>query len=359
MEVHLHNPWLTYGIGLHRLREAGLLPEIFGILDEQPLTLDQLHEFCKTFFVGDSGCIDLPHPRKSSWNIFSRALKIMIDKEKSQWNPVMKKVMPWIDLDKLDVMHGGHDGHRHHSTRSHHQPETEKSTKSHRPNNRTSNSQNNVSWRHSAEPEVFNSEHHHRHHSKESTKHNRPETPPSTSQNNEPRRHSVEPQGFYAEESSGFHYEHHHQHHSKESTNHEHPSSHPSMSRNNVPRRHTTDGHHHWHHSNASTEHDPRKIPAPNSQNNDPPQHRRNPRPRRNSLTKSKIQSTPTSCPHTDLQNFILTVARKFPPTNTMVEPHAYFDKWKAFDSAAFVGVIGDELTELLLRGMLCSFFSA
>jgi hypothetical protein len=107
LEVHLHNPWLTYGIGLHRLREAGLLPEIFGHLDQRPLTLEQLHEFCKIFFIGDDGCIDLPHPRKNSWNNFFRTLKVLIDKEKSQWNSVKKKVMSWIDLDILEAKHGG------------------------------------------------------------------------------------------------------------------------------------------------------------------------------------------------------------------------------------------------------------
>jgi len=35
MEVHLHNPWLTYGVGLHRLREAGFAPEIMDDLDER------------------------------------------------------------------------------------------------------------------------------------------------------------------------------------------------------------------------------------------------------------------------------------------------------------------------------------
>ena len=111
MEIHLHNPWLTYGIGLHRLREAGLLPEIFGYLDQRPLTLDDLHEFCETFFIGDDGCIDLPHPVEQSWNCFFRAVKVLIEKEERQWNPVKKKMMPWIDLDRLEAIHdAGKDG---------------------------------------------------------------------------------------------------------------------------------------------------------------------------------------------------------------------------------------------------------
>jgi hypothetical protein len=124
MEVHLHNPWLTYGIGLHRLREAGLLPEIFGYLDQRPLTLDQLHKFCETFFLGDDGCIDLPHPMEQSRNNFFRTVKVLIEKEKMQWNPVKKKMMPWIDFDRLEAMHyAGKDGmnqrrHLKHNTKN-------------------------------------------------------------------------------------------------------------------------------------------------------------------------------------------------------------------------------------------------
>ena len=39
MEVYLHNPWLTYGVGLHRLREAGFAPEIMEDLDERRFRL--------------------------------------------------------------------------------------------------------------------------------------------------------------------------------------------------------------------------------------------------------------------------------------------------------------------------------
>ena len=48
-------------MGLHRLREAGLLHDIFDSLDERPFTLDQLqlHEFFNVLFIGDkSGVTD-------------------------------------------------------------------------------------------------------------------------------------------------------------------------------------------------------------------------------------------------------------------------------------------------------------
>ena len=105
MEVYLHNPWLTYGMGIHRLREAGLAPEVFDDLDESPLSLDEIHELCTVMFVGDDDLINLPHPQ-GNWNIFMRALKVLIEKEPPQWNPIKKKMTPWINLAKLDRMHG-------------------------------------------------------------------------------------------------------------------------------------------------------------------------------------------------------------------------------------------------------------
>ncbi|KAL3816436.1 hypothetical protein ACHAXA_000086 [Cyclostephanos tholiformis] len=370
MEVHLYNPWLTYGIGLHRLREAGLLPKIFDVLDERPLTLDQLHEFCRIFFIGDEGCIDLPHPRKSSWENFFQALKVLMDKEKSQWNPVKKKVMPWIDMEKLQAMHGSQKIHRRHSMESHgiYQCQSYESTKSYRPVSRKLNSQNNNFWHHSTE-------------TRESTKLDRPDSAPSNSQKSEPMNHWSHNHHQHPQESHGTNAGYYNRRHSTESSKRDHPetnswkdkprcnSMEPQGSYDGEPRRHSIepqgsyDGYQQWHHSNEPAKYDPPKSPPSSSQNSETQHHQNNrPLPRQrsqryrranqNDLAKSKIHSASPSSPHVDLQNFILTAPLKFPPTNTMVEPHLYFEKWNAFDPAAFVGVIGDELTELLLRGI-------
>jgi hypothetical protein len=235
MEVHLYNPWLTYGIGMHRLREAGLLPDIFNYLDERPLTLDELHEFCETFFIGDDGCIDLPHPRKSSWNNFFFALTMLVEKAKMQWNPVKKKMMPWIDLDRVKAMNdSGKLGCRRHSVGSHG--------------------------------------------TTDSTKNDRPKSPPSDCQENGPSSKWLPKQNKW------------------------------------LPKQ-------------------------------------KRPEQKRSTSDNQKKEAT-------GLQHFILTVPMMFPPTNDKVEPHEYFNKWKTVDSEAFTGVDGDELTELLLRGKLCSFFN-
>ena len=51
------------------------------------------------------------------------------------------------------------------------------------------------------------------------------------------------------------------------------------------------------------------------------------------------------------LQHLLVTVPQTFPPTNSKVEPHEYFAKWKTFDREAFADESGDELKELLKRG--------
>lgn len=129
MEVYLHNPWLTYGMGLHRLRESGFAPEVIDDIDERPLTLDEIHKLCQMLFLGEGDLAtnatrDLPHPQ-NHWSVFLRMLNVLIKKEKPQWNPVKKATMPWIDLKKLEAMynrghrgqqqqqHGNDDGHHH------------------------------------------------------------------------------------------------------------------------------------------------------------------------------------------------------------------------------------------------------
>lgn len=61
MEVYLHNPWLTYGIGIHRIREAGLGTELMDEIDEKPFSLEKIRQWCMEFFAGRS-CVTMRHP---------------------------------------------------------------------------------------------------------------------------------------------------------------------------------------------------------------------------------------------------------------------------------------------------------
>ena len=99
MEVYLHNPWLTYGFGLHRLREAGLASDLIGDLDERCFTIEDIHQFCLEFITGEE--VNLPHPRN-----FISSLASILSNEKLQWNPIKKKQTPWIDIKKLEKMFG-------------------------------------------------------------------------------------------------------------------------------------------------------------------------------------------------------------------------------------------------------------
>lgn len=112
MEVKLHNPWLIYSYGLHRLRESGLAPEIMDDLDERPFTLDEIHQFCTLMFVGDDDSITLPLPsfsgRRESFfkdRNFFKALEILVSKEKLQFCPFKKELHPWINVRHLESIH--------------------------------------------------------------------------------------------------------------------------------------------------------------------------------------------------------------------------------------------------------------
>ena len=100
--MYLHNPWLTYGIGLHRLREAGIGTELMDELDEKALSLDEIHEFCIEFFVGSED-IPLSNPCQD-FPGFIRDLDKILLKENLVWNPCKKRLCPWIDVDKLKRM---------------------------------------------------------------------------------------------------------------------------------------------------------------------------------------------------------------------------------------------------------------
>eukprot|EP00804_Cyclotella_cryptica_P021350 CCRYP_001600-RA/>CCRYP_001600-RA protein AED:0.03 eAED:0.03 QI:100/1/1/1/1/1/2/193/510 len=116
LEVYLHNPWLTYGLGLHRLREAGLAWGIIDIMDERPLSIDELYQFCKCFLLSgqQSEGHFLPHPRVN-WNSFLQSLSVLLQKEKMQWNPVLGRLTPWMDLVKLNSICSGGNGSQSYS----------------------------------------------------------------------------------------------------------------------------------------------------------------------------------------------------------------------------------------------------
>jgi hypothetical protein len=102
--VYRHNSWLTYGIGLHRAREAGLGADIMDHLDKRPLSVNELYEWCMSMFVWDSELVSMRHPAKD-WSGFISDLQGFLKEEKMVWNPIKKKLCPWIDVALLESIY--------------------------------------------------------------------------------------------------------------------------------------------------------------------------------------------------------------------------------------------------------------
>jgi len=102
--VNEHNPWLNYALPLHRLREMGYHHRVFDMLDERSFTHEEVREFCNLVLVEDNSR-ELPDPSED-WDDFSREVKRLLAKQKNQWNPIDKKVTPWIDMRKMEMKYG-------------------------------------------------------------------------------------------------------------------------------------------------------------------------------------------------------------------------------------------------------------
>lgn len=105
-EVYEHNPWLNYALPLHRLREMGYHDRLFDMMDERPFTHEELREYCSLLLIDKSPSDELPDP-SADWKEFSKAVKNLLARQEGQWNPIKKKVTPWIDVKKMDKMYSG------------------------------------------------------------------------------------------------------------------------------------------------------------------------------------------------------------------------------------------------------------
>ncbi len=103
-EVNNYNPWMNYGLPLHRLREMGCSNRLLDIIDERALTQDELRDFCLLIF-GVGKCDGLEDPT-IDWDKFLASVKRIMKNEDLQWNPMKKKMMHWIDVDALQMKYG-------------------------------------------------------------------------------------------------------------------------------------------------------------------------------------------------------------------------------------------------------------
>lgn len=106
-EVVECNRWLNYGLPLHRLRELGFHHRTFDLLDERRLSKGELRDFLR-LLLGSGPMAEAPDP-DADWKGFCDAVSRLLAKEKKQWNPITKRLEPWIDMKKLnkDFGHGG------------------------------------------------------------------------------------------------------------------------------------------------------------------------------------------------------------------------------------------------------------
>jgi hypothetical protein len=103
--VYQYNKWLNYALPLHRMRELGFYHKMFDLLDERELAISDLKDFMKILY-GTGPLAEAPDP-ETDWKGFCDVLAPLIIREKVQWNPMTKRLEPWIDLKKLKQSYGG------------------------------------------------------------------------------------------------------------------------------------------------------------------------------------------------------------------------------------------------------------
>jgi hypothetical protein len=103
-EVYEHNKWLNYALPLHRMREMGFYHKLFDLIDERSLTRDELRDFFYLLYGADA--LDgLPDPQVD-WDRFLDRIAAVTNAEELQWNPITKRMAPWVDIRKLDRKFG-------------------------------------------------------------------------------------------------------------------------------------------------------------------------------------------------------------------------------------------------------------
>jgi Mg-chelatase subunit ChlD len=98
-EVAVHNPWLNYGLPLHRMREMGFYNRLFDILDERRLAKDELRDFFGLLFGYDR--MDGVPDADADWNAFISSVSRLNDGESMQWNPLTGRMEPWVNVRQL------------------------------------------------------------------------------------------------------------------------------------------------------------------------------------------------------------------------------------------------------------------
>mmetsp|Transcript_24471 Transcript_24471/g.59931 ORF Transcript_24471/g.59931 Transcript_24471/m.59931 type:complete len:399 (+) Transcript_24471:42-1238(+) len=103
-EVTSQNPWLNYGLPLHRLREFGCHDRVFDILDERPFLKSDIRDFFALLFGRDN--FDGMADPLVDWDAFVQQIAHLLHAEAYQYNPLTRRVSPWINISRLNRIHG-------------------------------------------------------------------------------------------------------------------------------------------------------------------------------------------------------------------------------------------------------------
>ena len=111
-EIQKHNPWLNYGYPLHLCRESAVNFPVFDALNDRPLLHDELAKFiCLLFDRHTQAFMEQPLPNpKTEYRAFREEVQQLLQKNGGLWNPIKKRIMPWIDVRVMDRIYGEDGG---------------------------------------------------------------------------------------------------------------------------------------------------------------------------------------------------------------------------------------------------------
>ena len=101
--VQKYNPWLNYAYPLHLCRESACNFPVFDVLNDRPLRHDELVDLVSLLFNRQKAMYEEPlHDPKTNYRSFRRQVEKLVERTPGLWNPIKKRVAPWIDLRQLD-----------------------------------------------------------------------------------------------------------------------------------------------------------------------------------------------------------------------------------------------------------------
>lgn len=101
-EIRAVNPYVTYGLALHRLREFGCVHKLFDLLDERSLAPSELLDLVRLFY----GDCDLPHPEVDLKQFMTALAAVQSnDPNANVWDPIKRSKTTWINMRLLEAIH--------------------------------------------------------------------------------------------------------------------------------------------------------------------------------------------------------------------------------------------------------------